>query len=94
MASLSALGKKPEAVKNLFITKEVNKVGLYTLKLYIRGKPWLITIDDSLQFENDTFIHRWFTGVQPNALLARPSDQYPSLWALLLEKAFAKYLGT
>ena len=29
---------------------EINKDGIYKIKLYIRGKPWLVEIDDEMLF--------------------------------------------
>ena len=53
ISSLSSLTKHEEFIRNkIFITKNVNKAGIYTLRLFVRGKPWLITIDDEFAFRN------------------------------------------
>ena len=90
---MSASAVKPDLIKQLFVTKETNAAGIYNVKLYIRGKPWVVTIDDSNMFENDTIFHKWFSDVEPNLLFGRLSEDYPSIWAPLLEKAYAKYIG-
>ncbi len=66
--------------------KEKNKAGIYTIKFYIRGRPTLITIDDEFLFEKN-FIQ--FKG-STNPTFAEMSDEYPSLWGLLIEKAWSK----
>ena len=48
IASIIALGLRPDLVKDMFVQTEANRAGVYTLKLYVRGKPWLITLDDSM----------------------------------------------
>ena len=48
LATLSAAAVKPDLIKQAFVTREANAAGIYNVKLYIRGKPWVMTIDDSL----------------------------------------------
>ena len=40
---LSALAEWPDLVSK-------NKAGIFGARIFIRGKPWVITIDDSLLF--------------------------------------------
>jgi len=32
------------------VNTETNDEGIYNVKFYIRGKPWIVTIDDNLLF--------------------------------------------
>jgi hypothetical protein len=50
MAAISALAEYPERIKDIFVTEEKNKAGIYAVKFYIRGKPWIVEVDDRLLF--------------------------------------------
>ena len=47
---MSAVAVYPEKIKKLFVTDEANEAGQYTVKVYIRGKPWLVQVDDVMLF--------------------------------------------
>ena len=53
---------------------------MYVLRLYIRGKPWLITVDDNMLFLRSDDNLRYAKVVS-------------SLWSPLMEKALAKLKG-
>jgi len=39
----------------MFITKTKNDAGIYAVRFYIRGKPWVVTVDDYFLFhDNDS----------------------------------------
>ena len=50
LASITALSKYDEVLEDIFITKEKNDAGIYGVQFYIRGKPWIIDVDDYLVF--------------------------------------------
>jgi len=50
MSAASALGEFPKMVKDLFVIPDTNSVGIYAVKFYIRGKPWIVEIDDEFLF--------------------------------------------
>ncbi len=50
LASLSALAEFPINIKNLFLTDSKNSAGIYAVKFFVRGKPWVITVDDYIPF--------------------------------------------
>jgi len=52
-ASLGALAEFPTLVKNVFVTQEKNEAGIYAFRFYIRGKPWVVTVDDNFLFYNE-----------------------------------------
>jgi len=42
------MAEQPDRIRDLFITKEYNDVGIYLLKLWVNGKETLVLIDDFL----------------------------------------------
>ena len=54
------------------------------VKLYIRGKPWIIPVDDHFLFRSDT------NGLKYSEFV--PSQN--TLWVQILEKTLAKMKGT
>ena len=55
-------------------------IGLYGIRFYIRGKPWVVTVDDKMLFQNGQLKYM------------RVADNN-SMWAPILEKAWAKVKG-
>lgn len=55
-------------------------IGLYGIKFFIRGKPWIVDVDDKLLFENGDLK---YMNMADNG----------SIWAAILEKAWAKVKG-
>ena len=45
MAALGAVAQHPEMLKSIFLTDEDNAAGIYALRFFIRGKPWVVAID-------------------------------------------------
>mgnify|MGYP006131350103 CR=1 FL=1 len=62
-----------------------NAAGLYGVTFYIRGKPWIVTVDDNLVFDNSTG--------DMNLLYAK-NFQENAMWVPILEKAWAKAKGS
>jgi hypothetical protein len=54
MATMSALAEFPQMVKDLFVVPITNKVGIYAVKFYIRGKPWVVEVDDEFLFRRSS----------------------------------------
>lgn len=52
MAALDSLTKYPKLIDDIFLTKFMNPVQAIAVKFYIRGKPWVITIDDTMLFKS------------------------------------------
>ena len=50
IAAMSAVAMNPTLLKDMFLTKEYNTAGIYGLKFYIRGKPWVVDVDDRFLF--------------------------------------------
>eukprot|EP00931_Biecheleriopsis_adriatica_P070206 TRINITY_DN43995_c0_g1_i1.p1 TRINITY_DN43995_c0_g1~~TRINITY_DN43995_c0_g1_i1.p1 ORF type:complete len:477 (-),score=73.51 TRINITY_DN43995_c0_g1_i1:116-1450(-) len=86
MASMSCFASYPDKIKSLFSENEVSAQGKYNISLYdIEAESWqTVTIDDRIPC---TLTDR---GLQP--IFCRPNGE--ELWALLLEKAVAKFIGS
>tara|TARA_B110000285_G_C15082512_1_gene594317 strand:- start:937 stop:1257 length:321 start_codon:yes stop_codon:yes gene_type:complete len=69
----------------MFLNQE-NEFGIYAVKFFIRGKPWLITVDDSLlvKYSSATNFELYFSKFNPRTY---------SFWPMLIEKAWAKVQG-
>jgi hypothetical protein len=52
MAAASAIGEWPSLVKSVFLTQNKNKAGIFALKVFIRGKPYVISVDDNIIFNS------------------------------------------
>jgi calpain-15 len=63
-----------------------NQYGLYVIQLHIRGKPWLVQIDDYILVEYTQ--KGWF-----QFKYADIDKHKKTIWPLLLEKAWAKTMG-
>lgn len=55
------------------------------MRFYIRGKPWVITIDDTVVFKNK---------YKPQTYFARINPVDHSIYPALIEKAWSKMKGT
>jgi hypothetical protein len=76
----------PELITDLFILgDELNDNGIYGIKFYVRGKPWVISIDDLL------FVDTYYdTDI---LMFVQPDPNSGAIWGPLLEKAWAKVIG-
>ena len=53
VASISAAAEFPSLITDSFVTGTSDStIGLYGLRFYIRGRPWVVHVDDKLLFEN------------------------------------------
>jgi len=50
IATLGSMGEFPDLVKNLFLTKQKNDADAIAIKFYVRGKPWVVTINEEMLF--------------------------------------------
>jgi len=68
----------------MFINKKKNKAGINVIRFFIRGKPWVIAVDNFLPFKK--------VNISDVLIFARQGPT-GSFWAPILEKAWAKVLG-
>jgi hypothetical protein len=59
----------------------LNENGIYGLKFFVRGKPWVVSIDDLLLVRQDKL------------KFAQPDPYSGAMWGPLLEKGWAKVAG-
>ena len=92
MASASSLGEWPNLIRNSFLTQTKNSAGISGVRLFMRGKPYVISIDDNMAFFNETYF-----GTDPygggGLVFAFLSKDKKTIWGPVLEKAFAKLIG-
>ena len=67
-------------MRDVFLTQNFNKAGIQAVKLYVRGLPTIVVVDDYVPYYNGNLI----MNRQP------PDGDY---WAIVLEKAWAKVNG-
>jgi len=82
LASMSALGEWEEKIKDIFLGLNRQSSGIVPIKFYIRGKPWVLTVDEQL-----------FTSNRGSLFFAGKSPNDNSMWGALIEKAYAKMNG-
>lgn len=82
MSSIAALAEFPAVIKNLFITKRYSTYGKYTLRLFdcMKDKWVEVYVDDLVPCSGGT------------PVFAQP--QNTEMWAVLIEKAVAKFCGS
>ena len=94
---MSALAVNPQRIKSLFVDQDKNEKGIYTLKLYIRGKPWLVQVDDvmlvDMQSGEGDDRQNYLDKMPDQLRYAKYESKFNSLWAPILEKAFMKVRG-
>lgn len=84
VAATGALAEYPDLVKSIFLNDK-NDAGIYALRFYIRGKPWVVTVDD--------FVYTFdFLGTR-RPLFGQEGKQN-AIWAMIIEKAWSKVKGS
>jgi len=96
LAAIATLSEHEGAIGSLFLTPEVDPRGKYSIRLFDpqAGQWQTVVVDDFVPCERDRRapdgVRRDRDGV-PEAQYARPHGR--EIWAMLLEKAFAKFCG-
>jgi len=90
LAAMACLAEHPGAINAVFVSKERNPTGKYQLRLFdgVREKWETITIDDFIPCDKDRYEK---DGVSI-PVFSQPNGN--ELYAMLLEKAVAKFCGT
>jgi hypothetical protein len=81
MSSLAAMTNMPQLICQLFRSFQIKKNGCYEIGLNIEGEWQIVLLDDYFPCSKKTRI----------PIFAKPNG--PELWAMLLEKAWAKING-
>lgn len=77
ISTLASFHRIPDAIRNCFVTKEVQPSGQYVFQFF-RSKQWVqVVIDDLIAMEEGQVLY-----------IRSPTERW---WPLLLEKAYAKF---
>ena len=90
LSSLAAVAEEPNLIRDIFLNED-NNAGIYGVKFFIRGKPWVVDVDDTLLF-NEAY-HDIANGLPAGPVNAKPFDNNGDLWGTILEKAWGKVKG-
>ena len=84
---MSAVAPFPDLINSVFLTKEKNDAGIHAVRFFIRGKPWVVDVDDRMFYYIPIE-----DGKQESLIFARSKNGY--MWGPILEKIFAKMKGS
>ncbi|KAL7568740.1 hypothetical protein ACA910_021733 [Epithemia clementina (nom. ined.)] len=84
VAAFACASEFPDMIRHMFLTKEYNPRGIYKVRIYDpQAERWVvIKVDDRIPCEKGTKTPRFM------------KPQGNELWAILLEKAYAKFAGS
>jgi calpain-15 len=85
VASVASFAERPNRVRAMFHNKVKNSAGCYLIKFYVNGVPTGIMVDD-------LFLCGETNGGEKYPVFARFRKN--KIWVPLIEKAWAKYLGS
>ena len=91
LSAIIALSRYPKIIKNLFLSEEKNKNGIYGLKICINGFLQEIVIDDFFPVLKTFNINNEINNNYPYCFTHSKDN---TLWVQILEKAFAKAYGS
>lgn len=81
LATISALASNPKNIQKIFVFADID-IGFYVLKLYVNGIPKYFVVDDLIPCCKTT----------KSPYFTQPIGK--EIWVLLLEKAWAKLIGS
>ena len=70
----------------MFLTQQKNDAGIYAVKFFIRGKPWVVHVDSDMVFKS--------YGDGTSRLLHAGNSKNFEMWSPIVEKAWAKVKGS
>lgn len=84
VAAMACMSEFPDAVRRMFVTREYNPRGLYRVRVFdpIRKKWTIVKVDDRIPCPKGERTPRYM------------SPHGNELWAIILEKAYAKFCGS
>ena len=82
MSVCSAIAEHPNKLKQIFITQEINKAGIYAIQLYIDGVNVKVIVDDFIPVHQHS---------KTPVFAQFPKSR--NIWPIIIEKAWAKQLG-
>ena len=84
MSALACLAERRGAIEGIFLTKQYNPFGKYKVRLFLHGHWQTVVVDD--------YFPVWSNTGDP--IFAGPQPRSRELWVMVLEKAFAKAMGS
>lgn len=80
LSALAILAERPALIERLFLTRHVNEMGIYRVKLCKNGEWQVVTVDDLFPCypKGEPIFSKCYSN---------------ELWVLILEKAYAKLHG-
>lgn len=93
VAALSSIAPFSDVAYSLFPDTARNEEGIYNVRLFIRGKPWIVTVDDIMLFqEGDSYFLEMST-TEPTLVLGQQAEDNNAVWGAVVEKAWSKVKG-
>ncbi len=86
LATEAAVGEFPHRVRKMFGVDHLNSAGIIPMNIWVLGRPTTIYLDDYLPM-------RWNGDGETYRLVSARLSKDGSVWAALLEKAWAKMNG-
>lgn len=80
LAPIQAMAERKSRIDNIVLNDDYPAEGLIAVKLFVKGKPQIITIDDQLPFSGNSPMYA-----------QRSTDG--DFWMPFIEKSFAKMMG-
>ncbi len=84
LSCLATLAETPGCIEGMFNTKTVNAAGIYSVNFYVNGKRQEVVVDDYVPCDPKNNHLPCFAY----------SSQMGEIWAMIIEKAWAKLHGT
>jgi len=85
MAALASVAQKHSRFVDIFQTKARNNAGIYAVRLYLKGLPRIIVVDDYVPVTEKTYNTY-------KAFFAQPGED-GDFWGPIMEKVWAKVPG-
>ena len=86
--AMSGVAEFSSLITPIFLTSTKNAAGIHAVRFFIRGKPWVVAIDDEMLFYNGV------DSAGAKMLYFTSADTTnTAMWAPLIEKAWAKIKG-
>ena len=83
ISCLAAMAEIPGRIESMFNTNTVNEAGIYSINFYVNGKKEEVIVDEYIPCDPDTQLPCFCY-----------SAEMGEIWAMLIEKAWAKLHGS
>jgi hypothetical protein len=95
---LAGVAENPQLIRDVFgftDTTDKNAAGIHGVRFFIRGKPWVVDVDDTLVWADGyaDSADSGSVGLPAGLPFVKPFDTTGDMWAAVLEKAWGKVKG-